>query len=87
MVKDLKKELMELLMKVIIKMEKNMDKVYLNMKMDLNIKEILVKVNMMVLENIHGLMVEFMVENGKIIKWMEKENIDILMVINILVSI
>lgn len=68
MVKVLKKGLMELLMKVIIRMVRNMDKVYLNMRMDLNIKEILVKVNMMVLGNIHGQMAEYMVENGKIIR-------------------
>lgn len=41
--------------------------------------------NMMELVNILGMMVEYMEENGKIIKCMVKESIDIQMEINTLV--
>lgn len=63
-----------------------MVKVYWNIQMDHNIKEIFRMDNMMELVNILGMMVECMEVNGKIIKWMVKENIDIQMEINILVG-
>jgi hypothetical protein len=85
MVKVLRKEQMKLLMKDIILMVRNMVKVYWNIQMDHNIKEIFLMDNMMELVNILGMMVEYMEVNGKIIKWMVKESIDIQMEINILV--
>lgn len=64
---------MVLVMRVIIRMGKSMARVHLSGLMDLFILEILIKIIFQVLVNIHGKMIENMLESGKTIKWMEKE--------------
>lgn len=78
MVKEKKYGLMELVMKDYIIKEKNMEMVYLNGLMDLFMKENFIKTIFKDKVNIDGKMVENILENGKIIKWMAKEYIIII---------
>ena len=75
MVKEKKYGLMVLVMKDYIIKEKNMEMVYLNGLMDLFMKENFIKTIFKDKVNIDGKMVENILENGKIIKWMAKEYI------------
>lgn len=64
---------MVLVMKDYIIKEKNMEMEYLNGQMDQFMKENSFKIIFKDKVNIDGKMVENILENGKIIKWMAKE--------------
>jgi len=85
MEKEKKFGLMVLVTKDYIIKEKNMEMEYLNGPMDLFMKGNFIKIIFKDKENIDGKMVENILENGKIIKWMAKEynimlNLDIYLV-------
>lgn len=70
---ELKLGWMEHSMKVIIKMEKKMDKEHLNGLMDQFTKVTLLMGILKEKVNLNGKMEEFIQENGKMTKWMVKE--------------